>query len=84
MGGNKPGVVLVDGFGGCGGNVVAMARGQCKSVIAVDTSRERLDMCLHNAAVYGVQHKVETMCADFFAVAPTLQVRQKSSARCDD
>ena len=68
---------LVDGMSGCGGNVVAMASSSCKEVIAVDTCRERLDMCLHNADVYGVRHKVKAEQQDFFALAPTLQARAK-------
>mgnify|MGYP001807197163 CR=1 FL=1 len=41
-------------------------------VIAVEISAERLAMAQHNARLYGVEHKIEFICGDFFDVAPTL------------
>ncbi|GFH24656.1 uncharacterized protein HaLaN_22491 [Haematococcus lacustris] len=38
----------------------------------VQISAKRAAMAQHNAGVYGVGHKVEVLCADFFAAAPTL------------
>ena len=76
MAARTQGRVLVDGFAGCGGNVVAMARmcSHAHRVIAIDTHPMRLKACLHNAAIYGVEHKVQAVHSDFFAVAPHLQV----------
>ena len=75
--------VFVDGFGGCGGNVVAMARSGCARVIGVDISQPRLEMCQHNAGIYRVAGTVETRCADLFEQAPHLEVGFDSSACCD-
>ena len=69
------GKVAVDGFAGCGGNIVALARAGCSHVVAVDICQPRLDLTRHNAAVYGVEDRVHTICNDFFIVAPTLDVR---------
>jgi trimethylguanosine synthase len=44
----------------------------CLQVIAVEISAERLAMAQHNARLYGVEHKIEFICADFFDIAPTL------------
>lgn len=41
-------------------------------VIAVEICPKRLAMARHNAALYGVEHKIEFICADFFKLAPTL------------
>lgn len=41
-------------------------------VIAIEISAERLAMAQHNARLYGVDHKIEFICADFFDIAPTL------------
>ena len=45
---------------------------QSLQVIAVEISAERLAMAQHNARLYGVDHKIEFICADFFDIAPTL------------
>lgn len=49
-------------------------------VVAVDTDAARLELVAHNASIYGVQHRVELVCADFFQVAPRLMVRPHSFA----
>jgi trimethylguanosine synthase len=41
-------------------------------VIAIEISAERLAMARHNAVLYGLQHKIEFICGDFFDVAPSL------------
>jgi trimethylguanosine synthase len=51
---------------------VAVCRGLPLQVIAVEISAERLAMAQHNARLYGVEHKIEFICADFFDIAPTL------------
>ncbi len=43
-------------------------------VVAVDTDATRLELVAHNARIYGVQHRIELLCADFFQVAPRLKV----------
>jgi trimethylguanosine synthase len=44
----------------------------CKQVIAVEIDAARIDMARHNARLYGVDHRIEFICADFFQVAPML------------
>ena len=68
------GRVVVDGFAGCGGNIVALARSGAERVIAVDHSQAKLDMVKHNAAVYGVEGRVTSIRGNFFDVAPRLHV----------
>ncbi|KAI8469588.1 MAG: RNA cap guanine-N2 methyltransferase-domain-containing protein, partial [Monoraphidium minutum] len=63
--------VMVDAFAGCGGNAIQFAK-TCDLVIAVEISPDRLAMARHNAALYGVEHRIEFVCADFFKLAPTL------------
>lgn len=41
-------------------------------MIAIEISADRLAMAQHNAALYGVDHKIEFICGDFFDLAPTL------------
>jgi trimethylguanosine synthase len=41
-------------------------------VIAVEIDPVRLEMARHNAALYGVDHKIDFICADFFDVAGDL------------
>lgn len=76
------GKVVVDGFAGCGGNIVAMARSGAQRVVAIDTCQQRLEHTLHNARVYGVDARVETRCADFFQVAPELEVAPAFKSAC--
>lgn len=48
------GAVVIDAFCGCGGNAIQFAR-YCKSVIAIDINKTRLDAARHNAKVRDVQ-----------------------------
>ncbi len=57
--------VVVDGTCGVGALAIAYAREPgVTRVIAIDRDRTRLAMARHNAAIYGVEAKVEFVCAD--------------------
>lgn len=62
---------VVDCFSGCGGNTISLAR--CFSaVLAVDTVQSKLAMLRSNAAVYGVEGRIELVCGDVFRVLESL------------
>ena len=76
---------ILDAFCGVGGNAIAFAqtceRGasqinrkfktflMCISVIAIDTSPIRLALARHNAAIYGVEDRIEFIQADYLEFA---------------
>ncbi|KAL1940731.1 hypothetical protein VTO73DRAFT_7772 [Trametes versicolor] len=64
--------VVLDAFCGVGGNAIAFAR-TCERVIAMDVSPVRLALARHNAALYGVQDRIEFILGDFLSFARTLQ-----------
>ena len=41
-------------------------------VLGVEITQRRCTMAQHNASLYGVAQRVNMLCADFFAVAPTM------------
>lgn len=48
-------VVVLDAFGGCGGNSIAFAkRPDVGKVISVDIDRQRLKLAAQNASIYGI------------------------------
>jgi len=42
-------------------------------VIAVDISEEKISCARHNAAVYGVEDRIEFIVGDYLKLAPTLK-----------
>ncbi|KAI0831980.1 S-adenosyl-L-methionine-dependent methyltransferase [Trametes gibbosa] len=64
--------VILDAFCGVGGNAIAFAR-TCERVIALDVSPIRLALARHNAALYGVQDRIEFVLGDFLSFARSLQ-----------
>ncbi|XP_055712481.1 uncharacterized protein LOC129807313 [Phlebotomus papatasi] len=64
--------LLVDGFCGVGGNTIQFAMTCCK-VIAIDIDPKKIEMAKHNAAVYGVQDRIEFIVGDFVALVDTLK-----------
>ncbi|PIL24833.1 hypothetical protein GSI_12719 [Ganoderma sinense ZZ0214-1] len=66
--------VILDAFCGVGGNAIAFAK-TCERVIALDVSPVRLALARHNAALYGVEDRIEFILADFFSFARTLKQR---------
>ena len=65
--------LIVDGFCGVGGNAIQFAF-TCQRVIAIDIDPDKIEQARHNAAVYGVQDRIEFIVGDFFKVVPKLQV----------
>mmetsp|Transcript_7741 Transcript_7741/g.11080 ORF Transcript_7741/g.11080 Transcript_7741/m.11080 type:complete len:527 (-) Transcript_7741:81-1661(-) len=51
------GIVVLDAFGGCGGNTIAFAKVSpdlISKVVAVDLDRTKLRKAAHNASIYGI------------------------------
>lgn len=55
---------VVDGTCGVGGNAIQFAM-RSQRVIGVDLDAQRLRDAAHNAAIYGVEHRMEFVCDDF-------------------
>lgn len=64
--------VVVDAFCGVGGNAIQFAL-VCHKVIAIDIDPKKLEYAKHNATIYGVEDRIDFICADFFQIAPTLK-----------
>jgi len=64
--------VIVDGFCGVGGNAIQFAF-TCERVIAIDIDPRKIELARINAAVYGVQDRIEFIVGDFFQVLPSLK-----------
>lgn len=64
--------LIVDAFCGAGGNAIQFAF-KCERVIAIDIDAEKIALARHNAAVYGVEDRIEFIIGDFLEVAPTLK-----------
>lgn len=47
-------LILLDAFGGCGGNSIAFAKHPNIMVVSVDVDRNKLRMAAHNAGIYGI------------------------------
>jgi hypothetical protein len=60
-----PDCIVVDPFAGAGGNAIQLARLVGK-VIAIEIDQGRLDLLKNNAAVYGVENKIECIQGDFW------------------
>ncbi|KAH6574377.1 hypothetical protein BASA60_005547 [Batrachochytrium salamandrivorans] len=59
-------------FVGSAGNAIQFAL-TCDRVIAIDIDPVRLECARHNAAIYGVQDKIEFIRGDFMELMPTLK-----------
>ena len=64
--------VVIDGFCGAGGNTIQLAL-TCNHVIAIDIDPVKIELAKHNAAVYGVENRIEFIVGDFMELAPTLK-----------
>ncbi|XP_026394567.1 uncharacterized protein LOC113289515 isoform X1 [Papaver somniferum] len=64
--------IVVDCFTGVGGNAIQLAKRS--NVIAVDIDPQKIAHAQHNAAIYGVQDKIDFVVGDFFVLAPKLKV----------
>jgi trimethylguanosine synthase len=66
-----PGCIVVDAFGGVGGNAIQLALAGCH-VIVVELSRPRAEIIKNNIYVYGVEDSVDILCGDVIQLAPAL------------
>ena len=66
-----PGCIVVDAFGGVGGNAIQLALAGCH-VIVVELSRQRSEIIRNNVHVYGVEDSVDILCGDVIQLAPAL------------
>ena len=58
------GKTIIDGFCGCGGNVIQFSK-YCSKVYAIDISKIKLDMCRNNCKVYNCEDNIEFIHSDF-------------------
>ncbi|KAF3965632.1 hypothetical protein CMV_010200 [Castanea mollissima] len=64
--------IVVDCFTGVGGNAIQFAQ-RSKHVIAIDIDENKIDCAHHNAAIYGVDDRIDFINGDFFSLAPKLK-----------
>ncbi|CAA3003577.1 trimethylguanosine synthase isoform X3 [Olea europaea subsp. europaea] len=63
---------IVDFFTGVGGNAIQFAQ-RSKHVIAIDIDPNKIGYAQHNAALYGVDDRVDFIRGDSFCLAPRLK-----------
>lgn len=66
-----PGCVVLDAFGGVGGNAIQLALSGCR-VIVTEMCPQRASIIKNNARVYGVEDDVEVLCGDVTVCGPLL------------
>lgn len=64
----SPHGLVIDAFAGSGADAIALTRTSAR-VLAIDIDPSRLAIARHNAAVYGVEHRIDFVCADFYELA---------------
>lgn len=64
--------VIIDAFCGSGGNTIQFALiSQFIKVIAIDIDEQKICFAKHNANIYGVDHRIEFIVADYLLLAKT-------------
>ena len=58
------GKTIIDGFCGCGGNVIQFSK-YCSKVYAIDICPNKLDLCKNNCDVYHCKNNIEFIQSDF-------------------
>ena len=58
------GKTIIDGFCGCGGNVIQFSK-YCSKVYAVDISSKKLNLCKNNCKIYNCSKNIEFIHSDF-------------------
>ena len=58
------GKTIIDGFCGCGGNVIQFSK-YCSKVYAIDISTKKLDICKNNCRIYNCAKNIEFIHSDF-------------------
>lgn len=64
--------IIVDCFTGVGGNAIQFAQ-RSKHVIAIDIDPKKIEYAQHNAAIYGVDDRIDFIKGDSFLLASTLK-----------
>ncbi|XP_050365714.1 uncharacterized protein LOC126784284 [Argentina anserina] len=64
--------IIIDCFTGVGGNAIQFAQ-ISKHVTAIDIDPTRIDYAQHNAAIYGVDERIDFIKGDFFHLASRLK-----------
>ena len=68
--------LLLDGFCGVGGNLIQFAVQNSNAfIVGIDCCFERVRSARKIAQVYGVEHRCDFICGDFFRVAPSLAIK---------
>ncbi|KZS94862.1 S-adenosyl-L-methionine-dependent methyltransferase [Sistotremastrum niveocremeum HHB9708] len=70
---------ILDAFCGVGGNAIAFAQ-TCERVIAMDISPIRLALARHNAAIYGVEDRIEFILGDYVSFAKSLMTPEEDGS----
>ena len=55
---------IIDGFCGCGGNVIQFSK-YCSKVYSIDISQKKLDICRNNCKVYNCKDNIKFIHSDF-------------------
>ncbi|XP_062019683.1 uncharacterized protein LOC133736263 isoform X2 [Rosa rugosa] len=64
--------IIIDCFTGVGGNAIQFAQ-ISKHVTAIDIDPTKIDYAQHNAAIYGVDERIDFIKGDFFHLASRLK-----------
>ncbi|KAL6212457.1 hypothetical protein ACLB2K_017677 [Fragaria x ananassa] len=64
--------IIIDCFTGVGGNAIQFAQ-ISKHVTAIDIDPTKIDYAQHNAAIYGVDERIDFIKGDFFRLASRLK-----------
>lgn len=67
------GKTIIDGFCGCGGNVIQFSE-YCSKAYAIDICEKKLSMCKNNCKIYNCKDNIEFIHSDF------LQMKNKIKA----
>ncbi|KAF8410072.1 hypothetical protein HHK36_002594 [Tetracentron sinense] len=65
--------IIIDCFTGVGGNAIQFAN-RSNHVIAIDIDPQKIDYAQHNAAIYGVDDRIDFIKGDYFQLAPKLKI----------
>lgn len=63
--------LIIDAFCGVGGNAIQFAF-TCERVIAIDIDPIKIDCARHNAAIYGVEDRIDFVIGDYMELLPHL------------
>lgn len=66
-----PGCVVLDAFGGVGGNAIQLALAGCH-VVVIELCPHRASIIRHNSCVYGVENAVDVLCGDALVCGPSI------------